>query len=177
MNVEDFPVEDIEKLRGELLDLSEKGMIKETKVFLKSKKCTEDVMKRIMGEYAEKMQKLSKMLMATRIVKLIPDLLEKFGALTFKNGHASFSAKILADENTMSVIAELMPSNVGDGYYLRYFSALFFLGSLCHSDVTFGSSSPEEPEPVPKPVPEPSSESKPEPKPEPVPETASSGAQ
>ena len=92
-----------------------------------------------MAEYAEKMQRLSKMLMATHFVKLLPDLLEKFVALTFKNGHASFSAKVLADENTMSVIADLMPCCEGGGYFMRYFSALIFLGSLCHSDVTFGS--------------------------------------
>ena len=42
MNVDEFPVEDVEGLRDELIDLSEKGEIKETKVFLKSKKCTKD---------------------------------------------------------------------------------------------------------------------------------------
>ena len=148
MNTDDFPVEDIEKLREELLDLSEKGEIKETKVFLKSKKCTEDVLKRIMAEYVEKKQKLSKMLMSVTLVKLLPDLLEKTGYVHFKDGHASFSSKVLADENTMSVIADLMPCCEGGGYYLKYFSALIFLGSLCQSEITFGYI--EEPEPVPE---------------------------
>ena len=157
MNTDDFPIEDIEKLRDELIDLSEKGEIKETKVFLKSKKCTEDVLKRIMAEYAEKMLRLSRMLMATHFVKLLPDLLEKFGALSFKNGHASYSSKILADENTMSVIADMMPCCEGGGYFFRYFSALIFLATLSYNEISFGSVEQEEvvvPEP-PQAPPEP----------------------
>ena len=141
MNVDDFPVEDVEKLREELLDLSEKGEIKETKVFLKSKKC--DVLKKIMAEYVEKTRRLSKMLMSISFVKLVPDLVEKFGVLSFKGGHDKFSAKILADENTMFVIADLMPCCEGGGYYFKYFSALIFLGSLCYNDISFGSPEPE----------------------------------
>ena len=140
MNVDEFPVEDVEKLRDELIDLSEKGEIKESKAFLRSKKCTEDVMKRIMGEYVEKRQRMSKMLMAISFVKLLPDLLEKFGALSFKGGHDKFSSKILADENTMFVIADMMPCCEGGGYYFKYFSALIFLSSLCYNDISFGFS-------------------------------------
>ena len=158
MNVDEFPVKDVEGLREELIDLSEKGEIKETKVFLKSKKCTEDVLKRIMSEYVEKKQKLSKMLMSIAFVKLIPDLLEKFGVLKFKDGHAKFSAKILADENTMFVIADLMPVCEGGGYYFKYFSAVIFLSSLCYNDISFGSSEQEAEEEVPPPPPPPSPE-------------------
>ena len=155
MNADEFPVEDVEKLREELLDLSEKGEIKETKVFLKSKKCTEDVLKRIMAEYVERTRRLSKMLMSISFVKLVPDLIEKFGVLSFKGGHDKFSAKILADENTMFVIADLMPCCEGGGYYFKYFPALIFLSSLCYNDISFGSSEPEpEPEPESKVVPE-----------------------
>ena len=153
MNVDEFPVEDVEGLCYELIDLSEKGEIKETKVFLKSKKCTEDVLKKIMAEYVEKKQKLSKMLMSIAFVKLIPDLLEKFGFLSFKGGHAKFSAKILADENTMFVIADLMPVCEGGGYYFKYFSAVIFLSSLCYNEVSFGSRWSDIEEEVPPPPP------------------------
>ena len=100
-----------------------------------------------MAEYVEKKQKLSKMLMSISFVKLVPDLLEKFGVLNFRGGHDKFSAKILADENTMFVIADLMPCCEGGGYYFKYFSALIFLSSLCYNDISFGSAEPVVPEP------------------------------
>ena len=155
MNTDEFPVEDVEKLREELLDLSEKGEIKESKVFLRSKKCTEDVMKRIMAEYVEKTRRMSKMLMSISFVKLVPDLLEKFGVLTFKGGHDKFSAKILTDENTMFVIADMMPCCESGGYYFKYFSAMIFLGSLCYNDISFGSAQSVDEESVVVPEPEP----------------------
>ena len=142
---------DLEKLRDELINLSDRGEIKETKVFLRSKKCTEDVMKKIMAEYVEKRQKLSKMLMSISFVKLVPDLIEKFGVLSFNGGHESFSAKILADENTMFVIADLMPCCEGGGYCFKYFSSVIFLSSLCYNDISFGTVDTPPPESPPSP--------------------------
>ena len=58
----DIPVDDIEKLRDELIALSEQGEINFTKTFLNNrKKCTETVMKKIMSEYVEKKKRASKM--------------------------------------------------------------------------------------------------------------------
>ena len=51
----DIPVDDVEKLRSELIDLSENGEISNTKAFLSNrKKCNEAVMKKIMADYVEK---------------------------------------------------------------------------------------------------------------------------
>ena len=158
MNTDEFPVEDVEKLREELLDLAEKGEIKESKVFLKSKKCTEDVMKRIMAEYVEKTRRLSKMMMAIQLVKFGPGFLEMFGDWTgmmkFRYGHDKFSAKILSDENTMSVIAEMMPSHECGPVIVKYIAAMAFLGSLVSSEVILFP----EPEVVISEVPEPEPE-------------------
>ena len=58
MDTENFDANDIEKLRSELIDLSEKGEINFQKTFLTNKRrCNEAVMKRIMAEYVEKKQK------------------------------------------------------------------------------------------------------------------------
>ena len=136
----EFPNDiDLEKLRAELIELSEKGEIKHTKVFLNNKKkCTESVMKQIMAEYVEKRQKQSKAEFAVVFVTLLPSLLEKTGYVHFVDGHESFSSKVLADENTMFVIADLMPACDGGGYYFKYFSAVIFLSSLCYSNISFG---------------------------------------
>ena len=162
---DDIPVDDVEKLRSELIDLAERGKINQTRVFLSNKrKCNEAVLRKIMADYAEKKQRLSEMLMSVAFVKLLPDLLEKSGCFRFKGGHASFSGKILADENTMFVIADLMPCCEGSGYYFKYFSATIFLGSLIYSDVSFAvgvdeeSEQKSEPEVVPDPEPEQKSE-------------------
>ena len=94
-----------------------------------------------MADYVEKKkQRLTKMLMSVAFVKLVPDLIEKFGVLKFKGGHECFSAKILADENPMFVIADLMPCCEGGGYYFKYFSAAIFLASLCYNDISFAGS-------------------------------------
>ena len=137
----EFPNDiDVEKLRAELLELSEKDEIKHTKTFLNNKKkCTESVMKQIMAEYVEKRQKQSKAEFAVVFVTLLPSLLEKTGYVHFVDGHESFSSKVLADENTMFVIADLMPACDGGGYYFKYFSAVIFLSSLCYSNISFGS--------------------------------------
>ena len=153
---------DLEKLRSELIELSEKGEIKHTKVFLNNKKkCTESVMKQIMAEYVEKRQKQSKAEFAVVFVTLLPSLLEKTGYVHFKGGHSCFSSKVLADENTMFVIADLMPACDGGGYYFKYFSAVLFLSSLCYSNISFGfSDEPEtasnkaQPTHAPEPVPD-----------------------
>ena len=56
---DEIPVDDVEKLRSELMDLAEKGEISQTKIFLSNKKkCNEAVMKKIMAEYVEKKQRL-----------------------------------------------------------------------------------------------------------------------
>ena len=137
---DDIPVDDVEKLRAELIDLGEKGEISQKKEHLSNKKKFNEVaLKKIMSEYVERKQRLSKMLMSIGFVKLVPDLLEKFGCLSFKGGHSAFSAKILADENTMFVIADMMPCCEGGGYYFKYFSAVIFLSSLCYNEVLFGS--------------------------------------
>ena len=107
--------------------------------------------------------------MAMTLVTLTPDLLEKSGWFKFRGGHLCFSSKILADENTMSVIADMMPYSDGGGYYFKLFSAAIFLGSLCYSDVSFVTSSHEhepehepehDPEHEPPPPPPPSPEQK-----------------
>ena len=152
IHFDDISVDDVEKLRSELIDLAEKGEISQKKEFLSNKKkCRESTMKKIMAEYVEKKQRATKMQTTVALVVLIPDLFEKFGVLKFKGGHLTFSAKILADENTMFVISDLIPCCEGGGYYLRYFSAAIFLGSLCISDVKFAPFSSEETEEVPPP--------------------------
>ena len=141
----EFPGDiDLEKLRSELIELSEKGEIKHTKVFLNNKKkCTESVMKQIMAEYVEKREKESKAEFAVAFVTLVPSFAEKTGYVHFKGGHASFSSKVLADENTMFVLSDLMPVCEGGGYYFKYFSAVIFLSALCSSNISFGFKEPD----------------------------------
>ena len=64
----------------------------------------------------------------------------------------------------MSVIADMMPSCEGGGYFFRYFSALIFLASLSYNEISFGSveqeeevvvpETPQAPPPPPPPSPE-----------------------
>ena len=118
-------------------------------------------MKKIMSEYVEKKQKITKMEMSVAFVTLIPSLIEKSGVLVFKGGHASYSAKILADENTMFCIADLMPCCDGGGYYFKYFSAMIFLTSLSYYNISFPGSSQDSETPVKtEPPPEPKAEQK-----------------
>ena len=133
---------DLEKLRNELIELSEKGEIKHTKTFLK--KCTESVLKQIMSEYVEERQKQSKTEFSVVFITLLLSLLEKSGYVHFVDGHESFLSKLLADENAMFVITELMPTYDGVGHYFKYFSAMIFLSSLCYSDISFGLSTNDE---------------------------------
>ena len=90
--------------------MSEGGKIKQTKAFLNNeKKCTEKVMKKILKEYAEKRQRIAKMEMSIALVTVPPNLIEKSGILSFKDGADKFSAQILGDKNTMFCISDLMP--------------------------------------------------------------------
>ena len=76
--------DDVEALRKKLLELSEQGEIKQTKAFLANKKkATEKVMKKIMGEYLEKKDRLAKMEMSIALVSLLPNLVEKIGVIKF----------------------------------------------------------------------------------------------
>ena len=51
---DEIPVDDVEKLRAEVIDLAEKGEVKYEKIFLKNKKkCDETTLRKIMGDYAE----------------------------------------------------------------------------------------------------------------------------
>ena len=47
--------------------------------------------------------------------------------------------KYLRDENTMFCIFDLMPVCSGGDYYLKYFSVVIFLSSLCYGQVVFGA--------------------------------------
>ena len=132
----EFPGVDMEKLRNELIELSEKGEIKHTKTFLK--KCTESVLKQIMVEYVKEKQKQSKDEFTVVFITLLLSLLEKSGYVHFVDGYESFLSKVLADENAMFVIADLMPACNAAGYYFKYFSAVLFLSSLCYSNISFG---------------------------------------
>ena len=142
--MDEFPG-DLEKLRNELIELSKKGEIKHTKTFLK--KCTESVMKQIMAEYVEEKQRQSKNEFAVVFVTLLFSLLEKSGYVHFVDGHEAFSSKVLADENIMFVIADLLPSFNDVGYYFKCFSAMIFLLSLCHNDISFGHTTNDESRP------------------------------
>ena len=143
----EFPGDiDLEKLRSELIELSERGEIKHTKVYLNNKKkCTESVLKQIMAEYIEKRQKQSKAELSVAFVTILPKSFGKDWYVHFKGGHGCFSSKVLADENTMFVIADMMPACNGGGYYFKYFSALIFLSSLCYSNISFGDTKYSEP--------------------------------
>ena len=145
----EFPGDiDLEKLRAELIELSEKGEIKHTKSFLK--KCTESVMKQIMAEYVKEKQKQSKDEFTVVFITLLLSLLEKSGYVHFVDGYESFLSKVLADENTRFVIADLMPTCDGAGYYFKYFSAAIFLSSLCFSNISFGSTTNDDDDDVKK---------------------------
>ena len=123
--------EDDVALRKKLLGLSEVGEIKQTKTFLNNKKrCTEKVMKKILKDYAEKRQRIAKMEMSIALVSVLPNLIEKSGIISFKDGADKFSAEMLRDENTMFCISDLMLVCSGGDYYLKYFSAAIFLSSL-----------------------------------------------
>ena len=55
MDFDDIPVDDVEELRSELIDLAKKGEISDKIEFLRNKKkCNETVMRKIMAEYVEK---------------------------------------------------------------------------------------------------------------------------
>ena len=66
--------------------------------------------------------------------------------ISFKDGSDKFSAEILRDENTMFCISDLMPVCSGGDYYLKYFSAVIFLSSLCYGQVVFGVKTEEKDE-------------------------------
>ena len=132
--------DDVEELRKKLIELSEAGEIRQTKTFLNNKKrCTEKIIKKILKDYAEKRQRIAKMEMSIALASVLPNLIEKSGVITFKDGAEKFSAQILGDENTMFCISDLMPVCSGGDYYLKYFSAAIFLTSLCYGQVVFGT--------------------------------------
>ena len=136
---EDVLLDDyVETLRKKLLDLSEQGEIKTTKAFLMNKKkATEKVMKKILGEYLEKKDRLAKMEMSIALLSLFPNLIEKFGIIKFKDGSTVFSQKILEDKNTMFCIADLMPLCQGGDTAFKYLSASIFLGTLCWNNIVW----------------------------------------
>ena len=100
-------------------------------------------MKKILKYYAEKRQRIAKMEMSIALVSVLPNLIEKSGIISFKDGADKFSAEILRDENTMFCISDLMPVCSGGDYYLKYFSAAIFLSSLCYGQVVFGGQTEE----------------------------------
>ena len=130
--------DDVEALRKRLLELSDAGEIKTTKAFLNNKKkASEKVMKKILSEYLEKKNKEARMELACSIVSLLPYLIEKVEIIKFKDGADKFSAKILAEENTMFCIADLMPNCQGGETCFRYLSASVFLGTTIWNNVEF----------------------------------------
>ena len=130
--------DDVEALRKRLLDLAEAGEIKNTKAFLSNKKkSTEKVMKKILSEYLEKKGREARMELAVSIVSLVPYLIEKVEIIKFKDGADKFSSKILAEENTMFCIADLMPSCQGGDTCFRYLTASVFLGTTIWNNVEF----------------------------------------
>ena len=130
--------DDVEALRKRLLELSEQGEIKTTKAFLNNKKkANEKAMKKILSEYLEKKNKEARMELAVSIVSLLPYLNEKVEIIKFKDGADKFSAKILAEQNTMFCIADLMPSCSGGDTCFRYLSASVFLGNTIWNNVEF----------------------------------------
>ena len=96
------------------------------------------VMKKILRDYVEKRQRIAKMEMSIALVTVLPNLIEKSGIISFKDGADKFSSQILGDENTMFCISDMMPVCSGGDYYLKYFSAAIFLTSLCYGQVVFG---------------------------------------
>ena len=85
----------MEELQKKLLELSDAGEIKQTKTSLNNKKrCTEKVMKKILKDYAEKRQRIAKMEMSIALVSVLPNLIEKSGIISFKDGADKFSAEI-----------------------------------------------------------------------------------
>ena len=139
--------DDVEELQKKLLELSDAGEIKQTKTFLnKKKRCTEKVVKKILKDYAEKRQRIAKMEMSIALVSVLPNLIEKSGIISFKDGADKFSAEIMKDESTMFCISDLMPVCSGGDYYLKYFSGAIFLTSLCYGQVVFGGQKEEKKE-------------------------------
>ena len=142
--------DDVEALRKRLLDLSEAGEIKTTKAFLNNKKkANEKAMKKILSEYLEKKNKEARMELAVSIVSLVPYLIEKVEIIKFKDGADKFSAKILAEENTMFSIADLMPNCQGGETCFRYLSASVFLGTTIYNNVEWFDDDKEKKTPQP----------------------------
>ena len=140
--------DDVEALRKRLLELSDAGEIKTTKAFLNNKKkANEKSMKKILNEYLEKKNKEARMELAVSIVSLIPYLIEKVEIIKFKGGADKFSQKILAEQNTMFCIADLMPNCQAGDTCFRYLSASVFLGTTIWNNVEFVV---EEKKPPPK---------------------------
>ena len=103
--------DDVETLREKLVELSEINIIVQTKKFLMNKKrCTELVLRKNMTEYEERRKKLAKTEMAISLVSVIPAFMEWSRYFWFKDGAESFSEKIMADENIMFCITDLMPA-------------------------------------------------------------------
>ena len=121
--------------------LSEQGEVLHTKAFLSNKKkCNEKVMKKIMSDYSENIQRIAKMEMSIAFITLLPNLIEKTGLLKFQDGASAFSAKILANKNSMFCIADMMPSCEGGDYYIyKYISTGLFLTSLCYHNIIFSA--------------------------------------
>ena len=143
--------DDVEALRKRLLELSEQGEIKTTKAFLNNKKkANEKAMKKILNEYLEKKNKQARMELAVSIVSLLPYLIEKMEIIKFKGGADVFSAKILAEENTMFAIADLMPNCQGGETCFRYLSASIFLGTTIYNNVEWFEDTEAEKKPPPK---------------------------
>ena len=126
--------DDVETLREKLVELSERDLIVQTKKFLMDKRrCTEKVMRKIMAEYEDKRRKSAKAEMAIALVGIVPSLIEKSGIVPslieksgivrLEDGAQSFSAKILADKNTMFCITDLIPVYEGGDYYILNISA------------------------------------------------------
>ena len=130
---------DVEEL-CEKIDLSERGLIVQTRKHLMNKMhCNQRVLRKIVAEYEEQRAKAAKAVMAVALVGAVPTLLEKSGVLKFKSGAGELSAKIFGDENTMFRIMDLLPVDNRSNRYMKYFCAAFFMSSLCINNVGLGS--------------------------------------
>ena len=137
--------DDVETLREKLVELSNRNLISQTKKHLMDKRrCTEKVLRKIMAEYEERCTKSAKAEMAFALVGLLPSLIEKSGMFLFKDAAQNFSAKIIADKNTMFCIMDLMPVVENGDYYMKYICAEIFMSSLCANQVRFGSKPDDE---------------------------------
>lgn len=88
--------DDVETLREELVELSERNLIVQTKKFLMDKRrCTERVMRKIMAEYEDRRKKSAKAKMAIALVGVVPSLMEKSGIVWFKVPDAHYRGKRL----------------------------------------------------------------------------------